>query len=161
MQSTDRHSPTRVALVVLSFLALLAVGCGVSSNDDATPTSQATVDTTAPPSKDPSATTRPDGPSNTDDTTTTTDEETSTTSDDTTVTTNDSPSVPDDVREQLIGVYMGIGLTRDQSACLADKILGSGATNPNDLENSQVVDWMEACDISMSDLSKLEMPSGG
>lgn len=146
-----RSSSTLVAASSVA-LVLFVAGCGVESADDArsdTDTS-VVVDNTGTTADPGSSTTEDDGSSSA-----TTEDETSTTEDDSTDTTSGS-SVDDTIRSQLIDSYVSIGFTEDQATCLADEVLDSGLTSGSpEVSQADALEWVENCDISMSDLSKI------
>lgn len=146
----------RRPLLVLALLGLLlvgAAGCGVDSKDAA-----GSADT---------AVTTPDTRASDDQTTTTerADDETTTTerADDETTTTersgsgdSDTPSIPDDQRDQIVKIYTDLGLPKEKAECLVDALfdqVGSNGFDPSD--TSAVFDFLDKCDISLSDLGSL------
>lgn len=150
-----RRPLTALAIAFLAVTALLTAGCGVEGKDDAgvaaTPTDGSTTDD-----------------STTDDTTDdtvddTTDDTTDDTVDDTTddtidddfptdTTFDDDLPTDEDVRQQVVDLYLGMGLDEDQAGCLADKIIDSGLTDSSDVDPTEAMDWFGDCDISVSDL---------
>lgn len=148
-----RRSRSALVAVVVTLLAVVAVGCGVEGKDDAggsaTTASDGSASSTTDGGTDPTEAEDP--------TSTTEDDSTTTTEDDTTDTTGGSSvDVPPGVRDQLIDTYIGIGFTEDQATCLADEILSSGLSGGTpDVSQADALEWIEACDISISDLSKI------
>lgn len=157
MPLTKRPRGVRALTVLIAVVALGGAGCGVTSNDDASPrTDPVTVDTTEPGSKSDATTTTEGG------STATTDEpgeqETTTTEDDSTTTTSEDgtvpPSEPSDVRDKLISLYTGMGLSNDQASCLADAIIRAGATSTS-MQQDDMFALIEECDISAEDLANI------
>lgn len=170
MTTPPTRTPIRLLAAGLALTAFLAAGCGVDGKDDAGPeVSAPVVDEGAGTTVDPTKTT--DDPSETtDDTSDDTsdspaglpDPSASTTepSDDDSMTTEDGGgsgggSVPSDVQDQIVDLYVDMGFTKDQATCLTDKFMDAGGATGDVGDMSQIMDWLGECDISMSDLSNI------
>lgn len=129
---------TATALLLLCALALTTVGCGVKAEGGNTGGRGGTTDTTAPadtsePSKDTTETTEaPDE---------------STDSTDTSV-----PDFGDFGKDELVKLYVDMGLTEKQATCLVDTIFDSaagGKIDPSD--RSAIFDYLATCEIDITD----------
>lgn len=66
----------------------------------------------------------------------------------------DSSDIPPETREQVIKLYMDMGLTEDQANCLLDKIFQNGAAeNLDTADISAMMEFLGQCDISITDFS--------
>ena len=138
---------TATVLVVFTLLALGA--CGVKAKDGGSGgTGGGTTETTAPsettttePSEEPTDTTE--------DPTDTTEDPTDTTEDSTDTSV---PDFGDFGKDELVKLYVDMGLSEAQASCLVDAIFDSatsGAIDPSD--QSAIFDYFATCEIDISD----------